>query len=127
MWSGHTDVEFVAGKIIQLPFESLNHFLSMYVPMVIYSLDDEANVGLTVVTSSFMIFFTIVVLPALSSPLPFISHVSILMSTVQHQNPHLLVIQSCFPQNRKHLVTIVALVQPMLLTVGSKSRLRPKV
>lgn len=63
------------------------------------------KVGLTVLTSSFMIFFTIVVLPALSSPLRFESASQsagpkCLLS--QHQNSHLLVLQPGFAKNGKH-------------------------
>jgi hypothetical protein len=63
----------------------------------------KPSVGLTLFTSSFMIFFTIVVFPALSSPLQTISsgHTRRLGYS-QHQDPHLLVLETSLPENRQH-------------------------
>ena len=53
--------------------------------------------------SSFIIFLTIVVLPALSSPLCMFSiKSSWCQAIIQHQNSHLLVPQSCFAEYGKH-------------------------
>jgi hypothetical protein len=64
----------------------------------------KPRVGLTLFTSSFIIFLTIVVLPALSSPLQFIStdHTGY-PSYSQHQDSHLLVLETSLPENRQHL------------------------
>jgi hypothetical protein len=64
----------------------------------------KPSVGLTLFTSSSMIFLTIVVFPALSSPLQTISsgHTRRLGYS-QHQDPHLLVLEPSFPENRQHL------------------------
>jgi hypothetical protein len=66
----------------------------------------KPNVGLTVFTSSPMTFFTIVVLPALSRPLPIGSACCVTGSSawdLQHQNPHLLVFQPGFAEYGKHV------------------------
>jgi hypothetical protein len=59
----------------------------------------KPSVGLTVVTSSFMIRLTMVVLPALSRPLvppPLAAHLHLDWEFVQHQYSHLLVLQTGF-------------------------------
>lgn len=64
----------------------------------------KPSVGLTLFTSSFMILFTMVVFPALSSPLGNQSFgAQTFHKYPQHQYPHLLVLQTCFPQDREHL------------------------
>ena len=75
----------------------------------------KPSVGLTSLTSSFMIFFTIVVFPALSRPLQH-SALSSPNSTAaysQHQNPHLLVLETSLPQYRQHprLVLVLGLIE----------------
>ena len=63
----------------------------------------KPSVGLTLFTSSFMIFLTIVVFPALSNPLALISsgHTG-LPRDLQHQDPHLLVFQTRLAEDRQH-------------------------
>ena len=63
----------------------------------------KPSVGLTLFTSSFIIFLTIVVLPALSNPLQHISTALRRLSRdSQHQDPHLLVFQTGLTENRQH-------------------------
>lgn len=64
----------------------------------------KPKVGLTLLTSSFMIFFTIVVLPALSSPLHLISNCRARhIRHSQHQDPHLFVFKTRLAEYRQHL------------------------
>jgi hypothetical protein len=57
----------------------------------------KPSVGLTLFTSSFMIFFTMVVFPALSSPLMVSATGSKqTQKHAQHQYPHLFVFQTRF-------------------------------
>lgn len=76
----------------------------------------KPSVGLTLLTSSFMIFLTMVVLPALSSPLRsrqsraerppnflFLAFRLIDSVCLQHQHPHFLILEPSFPKNRQHL------------------------
>lgn len=68
----------------------------------------KPKVGLTLFTSSFMIFLTIVVFPALSSPLCIVSsgpngH----LVHLQHQDSHLLVLQTSFTEYRQHIRRLV--------------------
>lgn len=66
------------------------------------------SVGLTVLTSSFMTRFTIVVFPALSRPLCRWSqfrlddNIGLVIPSSQHQDSHLLVLKACFSQNGQH-------------------------
>lgn len=64
----------------------------------------KPRVGLTLLTSSFMICFTIVVFPALSNPLcrqQDLSNTSP-FGHIQHQYPHFLILESRFSQYRQH-------------------------
>jgi hypothetical protein len=69
----------------------------------------KPSVGLTVLTSSPIIFFTMVVFPALSIPL----HGNLIifgqlraLESLQHQDSHLLVLQPCFSQNGQHFLLV---------------------
>lgn len=93
-----TYVQFVACFVSQC----LQPFLLSY-PSYSIVLMMNPSVGLTLFTSSFIIFFTMVVFPALSNPLcsqrccskQFQKH-------TQHQYSHFLVLQARFSQYRQH-------------------------
>ena len=64
----------------------------------------KPKVGLTLFTSSFMIFLTIVVFPALSSPLCMVSiGPEGPLGHSQHQDSHLLVFQTSFAEYGQHI------------------------
>jgi len=69
----------------------------------------KPNVGLTLFTSSFMIFLTIVVFPALSSPLHIVSRgPEETLNHSQHQNSHFLVFQTSLAEYRQHVRRLVS-------------------
>lgn len=62
----------------------------------------KPNVGLTVLTSSFMILLTMVVFPALSRPLlPLVRGLNRRRHwvTIQHQNSHFLILEPSLAEN----------------------------
>lgn len=64
------------------------------------------SVGLTALTSSSMIFLTIVVFPALSRPLLWFQDAKLaplLRRNLQHEDPHLLILQPGFSEDGQHL------------------------
>jgi hypothetical protein len=78
----------------------------------------KPNVGLTLFTSSFIIFLTIVVFPALSRPLPRVSKEHTTYRRYrQHQDSHLLVLETSFAQYRQHPGT-----SNFLVVTGKKER-----
>ena len=88
----------------------------------------KPSVGLTVLTSSPNIFLTIVVLPALSSPLD-TAELEISISDqvrhrfLQHQNAHLLVLETSFSQNRQHRLCYLSYCSCLLPKARNKTKM----
>lgn len=93
-----TDVEFVSNQVRNtLTPRTIKNERTHPIKSIVLII--KPSVGLTVVTSSFMIRLTMVVLPALSRPLvppPLAAHLDLDWEFVQHQYSHLLVLQTGF-------------------------------
>lgn len=117
-----TDVEFVACRHISARLPNIgaaatNPSYSMVLMM-------KPRVGLTLLMSSFMILLTMVVLPALSSPLGR-NRLNLRLQDrdgldLQHQNPHLLVLQPSFAQDGQHSGGCTQSAVQLTLTLAMK-------